>query len=184
VSANAAVPRSSPASHPGLRDHVILAGGEGPPIRWPALATDGGVSSAVAVRSLPPKSRARGGGRQRRDRLPHATRWCCIGIAPVLHRVAPAPLTASAGHCVNTAGRGFTLSLSGKSTLSQLDRHVFDARRGQTAEVGWARAHDTRRGFRYMAAPTHEDAVLMIQLSQWGTAMGFQEAIRSLLADD
>jgi hypothetical protein len=35
-----------------------------------------------------------------------------------------------------------------------------------------------------MAPPTHHDAMLLVQLSQWGTAMGFQEAVRAVLADD
>jgi hypothetical protein len=35
-----------------------------------------------------------------------------------------------------------------------------------------------------MAAPTHDDAVLLVQLSQWGTAMGLQDAIRAILDDD
>ena len=32
-----------------------------------------------------------------------------------------------------------------------------------------------------MAAPTHDDAVLMVQLAQWGTSMGLHDAIRVLL---
>ena len=35
-----------------------------------------------------------------------------------------------------------------------------------------------------MAAPTKEDAQLLIQLAQWGTSLGVQEAMPHLLADD
>ena len=35
-----------------------------------------------------------------------------------------------------------------------------------------------------MAAPTHDDAVLMVQLAQWGTSMGLEDAIRTILDDD
>jgi hypothetical protein len=35
-----------------------------------------------------------------------------------------------------------------------------------------------------MSAPTHEDAVLMVQLAQWGTALGIEEAIPVLFDDD
>lgn len=35
-----------------------------------------------------------------------------------------------------------------------------------------------------MAAPTHHDAVLMIQIAQWGTALGVQDAMPRLFAED
>jgi hypothetical protein len=35
-----------------------------------------------------------------------------------------------------------------------------------------------------MAAPTREDAQLLIQIAQWGTSLGIQDAIASLFADD
>ena len=35
-----------------------------------------------------------------------------------------------------------------------------------------------------MAAPTREDAQLMVQLAQWITALGFEERMPELLADD
>ena len=35
-----------------------------------------------------------------------------------------------------------------------------------------------------MASPTREDAQLIIQLAQWGTAMGIQDAMAKLWADD
>jgi hypothetical protein len=35
-----------------------------------------------------------------------------------------------------------------------------------------------------MGAPTHEDAQLMIQLAQWGTALGIQEAMPAVFAED
>ena len=35
-----------------------------------------------------------------------------------------------------------------------------------------------------MASPTREDAQLMIQIAQWGTAMGVEDALRKLYADD
>ena len=35
-----------------------------------------------------------------------------------------------------------------------------------------------------MAAPTHDDAVLMVQLAQWGTSMGLEDALRVLLDED
>jgi hypothetical protein len=35
-----------------------------------------------------------------------------------------------------------------------------------------------------MAAPTREDAQLMIQIAQWGTSLGVQEAMPRLFADD
>ena len=35
-----------------------------------------------------------------------------------------------------------------------------------------------------MTPPTHEDAVILVSLSQWGTALGIQEAIPELFADD
>src|SRR5271156_6783608 len=35
-----------------------------------------------------------------------------------------------------------------------------------------------------MATPTREDAQLMIQIAQWGTALGIQEAMPQLFADD
>ena len=35
-----------------------------------------------------------------------------------------------------------------------------------------------------MAAPTREDAALMVQLSQWGTALGIQDALRKVFAED
>ncbi|HWF36856.1 MAG TPA: hypothetical protein VG295_15860 [Solirubrobacteraceae bacterium] len=35
-----------------------------------------------------------------------------------------------------------------------------------------------------MAAPTREDAQLMVQLAQWGTSLGIQEALPRLFADD
>jgi hypothetical protein len=35
-----------------------------------------------------------------------------------------------------------------------------------------------------MASPTREDAKLMIQIAQWGTALGLQDAMAKLFADD
>jgi hypothetical protein len=35
-----------------------------------------------------------------------------------------------------------------------------------------------------MTAPTRDDAQLMIQIAQWGTSLGIQDAIASLFADD
>jgi len=35
-----------------------------------------------------------------------------------------------------------------------------------------------------MAPPTHHDAVLMVQLAQWGTALGVQDAMPRLFAED
>jgi len=35
-----------------------------------------------------------------------------------------------------------------------------------------------------MGSPTREDAQLMIQLAQWGTALGIERALPQLLADD
>jgi hypothetical protein len=35
-----------------------------------------------------------------------------------------------------------------------------------------------------MAAPTREDALLMVQLAQWSTALGFENAMPKLFADD
>jgi hypothetical protein len=35
-----------------------------------------------------------------------------------------------------------------------------------------------------MADPTREDAQLMLQLAQWGTAMGLEDALAQLFADD
>jgi hypothetical protein len=35
-----------------------------------------------------------------------------------------------------------------------------------------------------MAVPTYEDANLVVQLSQWGTALGLNEAIASVFEDD
>lgn len=35
-----------------------------------------------------------------------------------------------------------------------------------------------------MASPTHEDAQLMIQIAQWGTSLGMQNALPQLFADD
>jgi hypothetical protein len=35
-----------------------------------------------------------------------------------------------------------------------------------------------------MATPTREDAQLMLQLAQWGTAMGIEDALAQLFADD
>src|SRR3954451_13963891 len=35
-----------------------------------------------------------------------------------------------------------------------------------------------------MAAPTREDAALMVQISQWGTALGVQDALRKVFAED
>jgi hypothetical protein len=35
-----------------------------------------------------------------------------------------------------------------------------------------------------MASPTREDAQLMIQIAQWGTALGVQEAMPRLFAED
>jgi hypothetical protein len=35
-----------------------------------------------------------------------------------------------------------------------------------------------------MAAPTREDAQLMIQIAQWGTSLGVQQAMPRLFADD
>jgi hypothetical protein len=35
-----------------------------------------------------------------------------------------------------------------------------------------------------MAAPTREDAQLMIQIAQWGSSIGLQSAMQELLADD
>lgn len=35
-----------------------------------------------------------------------------------------------------------------------------------------------------MASPTREDATLMIQLAQWSTALGLEDAITQLMADD
>jgi hypothetical protein len=35
-----------------------------------------------------------------------------------------------------------------------------------------------------MAAPTHEDALLMVQLAQWGTALGLQQTMPRLFGDD
>jgi hypothetical protein len=35
-----------------------------------------------------------------------------------------------------------------------------------------------------MAAPTREDAALMIQIAQWGTSLGLDEALSELFDDD
>lgn len=35
-----------------------------------------------------------------------------------------------------------------------------------------------------MSTPTHEDAVLMVQLAQWGTALGLEDAMRVLFLED
>jgi hypothetical protein len=35
-----------------------------------------------------------------------------------------------------------------------------------------------------MASPTREDAQLMIQIAQWGTSLGVQEAMAEVFADD
>lgn len=35
-----------------------------------------------------------------------------------------------------------------------------------------------------MAAPTREDAELMIQIAQWGTSLGVNDALPTLFADD
>src|ERR1035437_7155917 len=35
-----------------------------------------------------------------------------------------------------------------------------------------------------MSAPTHKDAQLMIQIAQWGTSLGVQEAMPRIFADD
>jgi hypothetical protein len=35
-----------------------------------------------------------------------------------------------------------------------------------------------------MASPTREDAQLMIQIAQWGTSLGVQDAMPALFADD
>jgi hypothetical protein len=35
-----------------------------------------------------------------------------------------------------------------------------------------------------MGSPTHEDAVLMIQIAQWGTSLGLQDALPQIFADD
>jgi hypothetical protein len=35
-----------------------------------------------------------------------------------------------------------------------------------------------------MGSPTHDDAQLMIQLAQWGTTLGLQDALPKLLAED
>ena len=35
-----------------------------------------------------------------------------------------------------------------------------------------------------MGAPTHEDAVLMVQLAQWGTSLGIEDALTVLFAPD
>lgn len=35
-----------------------------------------------------------------------------------------------------------------------------------------------------MAAPTREDAQLMMQVAQWGTSLGLQDAIASVFAED
>jgi hypothetical protein len=35
-----------------------------------------------------------------------------------------------------------------------------------------------------MAAPTRDDAQLMVQLAQWGTALGIQEAMPAVFAED
>jgi hypothetical protein len=35
-----------------------------------------------------------------------------------------------------------------------------------------------------MAQPTREDATLMIQLAQWGTALGVDEALERIIAED
>jgi hypothetical protein len=35
-----------------------------------------------------------------------------------------------------------------------------------------------------MAPPTREDAHLMIQIAQWGTALGVEQAVSQLFADD
>jgi hypothetical protein len=35
-----------------------------------------------------------------------------------------------------------------------------------------------------MAGPTREDAQLMVQLAQWGTAMGIEDAAAQLFSDD
>jgi hypothetical protein len=35
-----------------------------------------------------------------------------------------------------------------------------------------------------MASPTHDDAVLMIQIAQWGTSLGLEDALPQIFADD
>jgi hypothetical protein len=35
-----------------------------------------------------------------------------------------------------------------------------------------------------MASPTHDDALLMVQIAQWGTSLGIQDALAKLFADD
>jgi hypothetical protein len=35
-----------------------------------------------------------------------------------------------------------------------------------------------------MAPPTREDATLMVQIAQWGTALGMQDALPAIFADD
>ena len=35
-----------------------------------------------------------------------------------------------------------------------------------------------------MAVPTHDDATLMVSLAQWGTALGIEDAIPRLFADE
>jgi hypothetical protein len=45
-------------------------------------------------------------------------------------------------------------------------------------------AHTPNEGEDAMAEPTREDAQLMIQIAQWGTAMGVDDAFRHLFADD
>jgi hypothetical protein len=35
-----------------------------------------------------------------------------------------------------------------------------------------------------MASPTHEDAVLMVQLAQWGTSLGIERTMPELFAED
>jgi hypothetical protein len=35
-----------------------------------------------------------------------------------------------------------------------------------------------------MASPTHHDAVLMVQIAQWGTSLGIEGALTKLFADD
>jgi hypothetical protein len=35
-----------------------------------------------------------------------------------------------------------------------------------------------------MASPTRDDAQLMIQIAQWGTSLGIEDAMREVLADD
>jgi hypothetical protein len=35
-----------------------------------------------------------------------------------------------------------------------------------------------------MASPTRDDAQLMIQIAQWGTALGVQDAMQRIFSDD